>query len=88
MPSNADGKWRTYTNVLYANRVILMPVYAGQRQTEREAEAVYAKLLPTWSVVKINADPLISVGGGLHCIAMNLTSVGDLRGQERTRRLE
>ncbi len=27
MPSHKDGNWRTYTNVIYANGVVLVPQY-------------------------------------------------------------
>ena len=73
MPSKEDGIWRTYTNVIYANRVLLMPVYSNTLARSREhAIRSYQTLLPGWSVVPINADELIAYGGALHCAIMNL----------------
>lgn len=77
MPSNIDGKWRTYTNVLYANRVLL-PVYKRDKKSEQKAVETYSRLLPGWTIARINVDPLIQGGGALHCVAMNLASVGAL----------
>jgi agmatine/peptidylarginine deiminase len=73
MPSNADGSWRTYTNVVYANGIVLMPDYhPSSPETRQEALATYQTLLPHWSVLPIDSDDLITSGGALHCVVMNL----------------
>ena len=73
MPSKSDGVWRTYTNVIYANRVLLMPVYSNtQARLRQHAIRSYQALLPGWTIVPINADDLIEFGGALHCVIMNL----------------
>jgi agmatine/peptidylarginine deiminase len=73
MPSNTDGVWRTYTNVIYANDVLLVPVYSETNMTlQQQAVGTYRSLLPKWNIKTINADDLIVSGGALHCAVMNL----------------
>ena len=73
MPSNEDGIWRTYTNVVYANGILLLPTYSETRiDRQKQAIATYQSELPGWTVTAINADDLILSGGALHCVMMNL----------------
>ena len=42
MPPHDDGRWRTYTNVVYANGTLLVPTYPGFcPELDAEALAVY-----------------------------------------------
>lgn len=73
MPSNQDGIWRTYTNVIYANHILFVPVYSESTQLQQhKAITTYRALLPNWNIIAINADDLIESGGALHCAIMNL----------------
>ncbi len=72
MPPRSDDHWRTYTNVFFANGLILAPAYgdldpAGQRN----AHAILQRHMPGWRVVGIEVSGLIANGGALHCISMN-----------------
>jgi agmatine/peptidylarginine deiminase len=70
MPPHDDGKWRTYTNVIYANGVVLVPQYPDVcPELDREALDVYRQALPEWKVVGINASTLIEKRGSLHCLS-------------------
>jgi len=76
-----DGSklWPTYTNVVYANDTLLVPVYPGlDPAAESTALARYEELLPGWTIVPIDAFPILSLGGSLHCIALNLASAGKI----------
>lgn len=73
MPHSEGTVWRTYTNVVYANGALLVPVYpevdlAGQAK----ALQLYTRLLPGWKIVPIDARKLSGLGGSLHCVTMNL----------------
>lgn len=86
MPPHNDDVWRTYTNVIYANGILLVPTYsdvngAGQKQ----ALSTYRKLLPNWKVVSIDASCIIKSAGALHCIAMNLGPLNHLPNFPRPR---
>ena len=73
MPDPKDGVWRSYTNVILANGVLLVPSYSDvDPAIEREVLALYGRLLPTWEVVPINVDSLIRLGGALHCVATHV----------------
>ena len=76
---SADGLelWPTYTNVLYANDTLLVPVYPGlDMAAESTALALYRELLPGWTIVGIDAVPFLQRGGSIHCVTLNLASVG------------
>lgn len=77
MPSHEDGIWRTYTNVIYANGIVLVPVYSSfDALGSIQALNAFAKLLPRWEILGIDASRLIENEGALHCISMNLVHVG------------
>lgn len=79
MPANDDGAWRTYTNVVFANGVLLVPSYGDlDPELEREAVAVYERLLPGWKIVTVDATSLIGRNGALHCVTMELPEGGSL----------
>ena len=67
--------WPTYTNVVYANGVLLVPICPGlDPRGEFEALGLYRRLLPDWQIVRVDALPLVLRGGSLHCVTMNLPS--------------
>ncbi len=69
MPDNDDRQiWRTYTNSLVINDLVLVPVYAGDRNHETEALDIYRSVYPGKTVVAIDSDGLISIGGAIHCV--------------------
>ena len=73
-----NGLWRTYTNCIYANGVLLVPVYQdGDDNRSRQALALYRRLLPQWHIVPIDATQLIEEGGALHCVALNVPCLAD-----------
>lgn len=72
MPSREGGIWRTYTNVVFANGVLLRPGYGElDPQQEHGVTDVYRRLLPGWKIAPIDVSGLIANGGALHCISMN-----------------
>jgi agmatine/peptidylarginine deiminase len=63
----------TYTNVIYANGLLLVPSYAGTvREVEEQVQQTYRQLLPGWEIRRIEADALLDAMGSLHCISANL----------------
>jgi agmatine/peptidylarginine deiminase len=72
MPRHDGENWRTYTNIVFANGLLLTPVYDPSSSIEEhEAVQAYRKLLPGWRVSGIDVSGLIGNGGALHCISMN-----------------
>ncbi|MCK9996169.1 MAG: agmatine deiminase family protein [Candidatus Krumholzibacteria bacterium] len=75
MPDHDDGFWRTYTNIVFANDVLLVPVYPDYcPDLDKVALATYRRLLPDMRVVGIDCSRLIKMNGALRCITMNVPS--------------
>ena len=73
MPPPRNGRWRSYNNVIFANGVLLMPLFSDDDPALRhEALALYAQLLPGWRIVGIRTDELERVDGYLHCLTRNV----------------
>jgi agmatine/peptidylarginine deiminase len=72
MPPRDGEQWRTYTNVVFANGVLLTPAYERiDPQGQRAAADTFQRLLPGWRITGIDVSGLIANGGALHCISMN-----------------
>ena len=73
MPPRSGPFWRSYTNVVFANGVLLVPTFSDvDPALEQEALALYATLLPGWKIVGIRSDDLVPHKGQLHCITVNM----------------
>jgi agmatine/peptidylarginine deiminase len=73
MPRRDDSIWRTYTNVVYANGVLLVPAYPAVDDAGQSAALkIYRRLLPHWHVVAVDVARLAKLGGAMHCVTMNL----------------
>lgn len=72
-----DGIWRTYTNCIYANGVLVIPTYqaGGDSARLRQARACYRRLLADWRIATVDASDLIQEGGSLHCASLNLVGL-------------
>jgi agmatine deiminase len=68
-----DGTWRSYTNVVFANGVLAVPAYRDvDPVAQQRVLDLYGQHMPGWRVVGINADSLAALGGGLHCVTLNV----------------
>ncbi len=63
---NYAGHYRTYTNMVFVNKTVLVPIYSYQYDTI--ALNIIKKELPGYKVVGIDCDEMIGYGGALHCI--------------------
>lgn len=74
MPPKWGNDWRSYTNVIMANGVLLMPSFSDVDPVlEDQAEEVYRSLLPPdWEVKRIDCSSLVALRGQLHCISYNI----------------
>ena len=73
MEPGSNGVWRSYTNVIYANGVLLVPSFAEADQAgQAKAMELYARLLPGWKIEGISCDSLCRNEGLLHCICRNV----------------
>ncbi len=73
MPAYMPGRCRTYTNVIYANGLLLVPHYPDvDPEIEREVLAAYRALLPDWKIQPVDCDALITGGGALRCCSAHV----------------
>ena len=70
MPPRDDGRWRSYTNVIFADGVFLVPTFPKVDPAgAAEALAVYGRLLPDRRVKAVDATRLSPFQGGLRCVS-------------------
>jgi len=62
--------FRSYTNSLIINKLVLVPTYDHIR--DDEAIAIYETLMPGYTVVPINCTALDGSGGAIHCVTMGI----------------
>jgi len=67
-PPNAH--YRTYTNSIILNNVVLVPVYGSY--LDADALEVYEEAMPGYEIVGINMDNVISASGAIHCVTREI----------------
>ncbi len=74
MPPRWGNDWRSYTNIIMANGVLLMPSYSDvEPSLEDRAEEIYRSLVPDgWEIKRINCDSLVALRGQLHCMSYSI----------------
>ncbi len=86
MPSNRGSIWRTYTNAIYANDIVVVPTYANlDSDVERRAMATFAAHLPGWEIIGIDASSVIVQRGSLRCVSINIPWLEDRFAQPHVR---
>lgn len=63
---NAGGDYRTYSNSVFVNKTVLLPVYNLPLDTT--AVRIYQENLPGYRIVPINCVNIIGASGAIHCI--------------------
>jgi agmatine deiminase len=66
------GYYRTYTNSLILNKLVLVPLYYEQYDTT--ALRIYREAMPGYTVVGINCEQVIQASGAIHCISHEIAS--------------
>ncbi|MCF8463259.1 MAG: agmatine deiminase family protein [Flavobacteriales bacterium] len=69
---NQNGDYRTYTNSVFVNKTILVPVY--EEQWDTTALRIYREALPGYKVVGIDCNEIITASGAIHCITKAVSS--------------
>ncbi len=68
MPDNQDGVWRTYTNGIVVNDLVLVPTYPDHATGEASAMAVLQQAFPGRLVLGLDSEAIIWWGGAIHCV--------------------
>jgi agmatine/peptidylarginine deiminase len=63
---NTGGDYLTFTNSVFVNKTVLMPVYRPEFDTT--ALRIMKSALPGYNVVGINCNSIIQQSGAIHCI--------------------
>ncbi|MEZ4827257.1 MAG: agmatine deiminase family protein [Bacteroidia bacterium] len=69
-PDSWWASYLTYTNAVFVNKTVLVPVY--DIPTDSTALRIYRQALPGYRVVGINCNQIIRSGGALHCITRGI----------------
>ncbi|TNF27795.1 MAG: T9SS type A sorting domain-containing protein [Bacteroidetes bacterium] len=70
------GDYRTYTNSVFVNNTILVPIY--EEQWDTTALRIYREALPGYKVVGIDCNEIITASGAIHCITKAVASIDPL----------
>jgi agmatine deiminase len=70
------GAYRTYTNSVFVNKTILVPIYEEKYDTS--ALRIYREQFPGYKVAGINCNDIISLSGALHCITKEIGTTDPL----------
>ncbi|TVR78482.1 MAG: hypothetical protein EA412_08580 [Chitinophagaceae bacterium] len=94
MPRRNDGTYSTscnqinndargFVNGLFVNNTYIMPAYSsafsGDVAGDSAAVQRYRELLPGYNIVPIDARPLTTQGGAIHCITMQIPAENPVR---------
>jgi len=63
---NSNGDYRTYTNAIFVNKTILVPVYEEKYDTT--GLRIWRETMPGYHIVGIDCNAIIPASGALHCI--------------------
>ncbi len=72
MPTNVDGNYRSYTNSLAVNNVVLVPTYSDDNRFEAEALDVFERAYPGKTIVAVDSTDIIRWSGAVHCVTMTI----------------
>lgn len=69
----------SYTNVAYANGMLLLPTWDGAPADQLETvKAAYREALPSWEIVTVPSDVLGEQQGAIHCMTLGLPVLNPL----------
>ncbi|TVR41501.1 MAG: T9SS C-terminal target domain-containing protein [Bacteroidia bacterium] len=67
-----QAHYRTYTNSIILNNVVLVPVYGSY--LDAEALTIYEEAMPGYEIVGINMNNVISASGAIHCVTREIAA--------------
>ena len=75
-----EGKfWSTFTNVIFANDLVLLPALSSDQNAYVErAVSIYKALMPKHKVVVIDTSSLKKLEGSVHCMSINVPEFANL----------
>ena len=78
-PARQGKFWSTFTNVIFANDLVILPSFDDNPRTYVErAVAVYKAVLPNHKIKLINTTSLKKLEGSVHCMSINVPEFAKL----------
>lgn len=65
-PNNWNADYRTYTNSVFINKTVLVPVY--EEQFDTTALRIYREAMPGYRIIGLDCNDIIEASGAIHCI--------------------
>jgi agmatine/peptidylarginine deiminase len=79
VPVRRGTSWSPYTNVIIANKLLMMPVMnTDDRSTIRRAIEVYRRVLPDHRIATVDISSMAKLEGALHCMSIHVPHYVDL----------
>jgi hypothetical protein len=77
IPPRNGQSWSAFTNVIFANDLLLMPIFDSDPKPMVDAAIkFYQKLLPKHTIKTVDITSFKQLQGELHCLSMNLPKFG------------
>jgi agmatine deiminase len=67
---NLGGDYCTYSNAVFVNKTVILPLYYAQYDTT--ALRIWQEALPGYRIVGINCNTIIQASGAIHCITHSI----------------
>ncbi|MGL4596213.1 MAG: agmatine deiminase family protein, partial [Bacteroidia bacterium] len=67
---NQGGDYCTYSNAVFVNKTVILPLYYAQYDTT--ALRIWQEALPGYRIVGINCNTIIQASGAIHCITHSI----------------
>ena len=78
-PARQGKYWSTFTNVIFANDLVILPSFDDNpRAYVERAVAVYKSILPDHTIKVINTTTLKKLEGSVHCMSINVPEFAKL----------
>ncbi len=78
-PARQGKFWSTFTNVIFANDLVILPSFDDNpRDYVERAVAVYKSILPDHTIKVINTTTLKKLEGSVHCMSINVPEFAKL----------
>ena len=78
-PARQGKFWSTFTNVIFANDLVILPSFDDNpRDYVERAVAVYKSILPEHTIKVIDTTTLKKLEGSVHCMSINVPEFAKL----------
>ena len=79
MPDHWDDRFRTHTNALAVNNVVLVPVFPEIATDEARVLAIFKRAYPGREVIPIVSSDAIELEGAVHCATATIAAIPRVR---------